>query len=113
MAGPGVYADEHVDGRLLRALERLGWRVVRAAETLGEGKADETHFAKAAEMGLVLLSNDDDMLRIAAGWMRRDKTFAGLIYWHQKKYKRVGNALRALLSLASRVEKRTGTVLFL
>lgn len=113
MAGPGVYADEHVDGRLLRALERLGWQVVRAADELGEGKKDEVHFAKAAEMGLVLLSNDDDMLRIAADWMRRGKEFPGLVYCHPMKYKRVGEALRALLSLAARVEKRRGHVFFL
>lgn len=113
MAEPGVYADEHVDGRLLRALKRLGWSVVRAADELGEGKSDEAHFARAAEMGLLLLSNDDDMLRIAADWMRRGKGFPGLVYWHPTKYERVGDALRALLSRASSVEKGGGTVFFL
>lgn len=59
---PPLYADENVDGCLLRALERLGWDVARAAVRFPAGTADEVHFAAAAEASRLLFSHDADML---------------------------------------------------
>lgn len=104
MAYPPLYADEGVDGAVVRGLLRLGWDVRRAIDVHPAGTPDETHFKSAAEMGRVLVSNDQDMLKIAARWHRDGKQFPGLIFWIPGKHQRVGDVLRALGAAAAEAE---------
>lgn len=104
MANLPLYADEGVDGAVVRGLRRLGWDVIRAIDTHPPGTSDEVHFKSAANMGRVLVSNDQDMLAIAARWHHGRRTFSGLIYWIPNKYERVGDVLRALAAAATEAE---------
>jgi hypothetical protein len=99
-----LYADEGVDGVVVRGLRRLGWDVVRAIDLHPAGTSDEVHFRSAAEMGRVLVSNDQDMLVIAARWHRNGTVFSGLIFWVPNKYQRVGDVLRAFAAAAVEAE---------
>jgi len=108
MAYPPLYTDEGVDGAVVRGLRRLGWDVVRAIEVHPIGTSDEVHFKSAAEMGRLLVSNDQDMLTIAARQLRDGMEFPGLIFWLPDKYPRVGDILRAFAATATEAEINPG-----
>lgn len=104
MAYLPLYTDEAIDGALVRGLRRLGWDVVRAIDVHPAGTSDEAHFESAAEMNRVLVTNDQDMLPIAARWQRRGKEFAGLIFWLPSKFQRIGDVLRRSAAAAAEAE---------
>ncbi len=108
MAYPPLYTDEGVDGAVVRGLQKLGWDVVRAIEVHPIGTSDEVHFKSAAEMGRLLVSNDQDMLKIAARWLRDSMEFPGLIFWLPGKYQRVGEILRAFAATSDQAEINPG-----
>ena len=78
----------------LFAASKTRWDVVRAIEVHPIGTSDEVHFKSAAEMGRLLVSNDQDMLKIAARWLRIawNSRFDLLAPW---QVPRVGEILRA------------------
>ena len=108
MAYPPLYTDEGVDGAVVRGLRSLGWDVVRAIDVHPAGTSDVVHFKSAAEMGRLLVSNDQDMLKIAARWLRDGIAFPGLIFWFPGKYQRVGDILRAFAATAAQAEITPG-----
>jgi hypothetical protein len=77
------YADENVDGKILRGLRTRGVEVLTALEDQHNETDDRLVFSRATELGRVLLSQDEDMLRIAEHWQRSSIDFAGLIYAHK------------------------------
>ncbi len=90
-----LYTDADVHGPVVAALKLRGWDILRAVDAFLEGTDDETHFAEAARVGRVLVSNDDDQIRIAVEWLRTGRAFRGLIIWPQAYYARmsVGDVL--------------------
>ena len=104
MGYPPLYSDEGVDGAVVRGLRRLGWDVVRAIDAHPAGTPDEVHFQAAAMMGRLLVTCDQDMLRIAARWHRNRRTFPGLLFWVPGKYQRVGDILRAFAAAAAEAQ---------
>lgn len=68
------------------------------------GTSDVVHFNSAAETGRLLVSNDQDMLKIAARRQRDGMEFSGLIFWVPGKYHRVGDILRAFAATAAQAE---------
>ena len=95
---PPLYADENIEGALVRALGRMGWDVVRGIDVHPPGTIDEVHFAEAADLCRVLLSHDTDMLTIAVHWQSEGLDFSGLIFLATRKYRDVRSMLRALRS---------------
>ncbi len=93
---PLLYADENVDGAIVRALHRLGWDVVRAIEQHAMGTSDDVHFASAAAFGRVMLTRDRDMLVIAAEWQTSGKSFAGVFFYHASQFGSTGQVVRAI-----------------
>lgn len=98
---PSLYADENVEGALVRALRRMGWDVVRGVDVHPPGTIDEVHFEEAASLRRILLSHDTDMLSIAVRWQAGGREFAGLIFLATRKYRDIRSMLRALRALAA------------
>jgi hypothetical protein len=84
-----LYPDADVHGPLVQALRRLGWDVMRAVDAFPEGTDDEVHFAHAAQLDRVMLSNDHGVRRLAVAWLRQGRRFRGLIAWPQDHYARM------------------------
>ncbi|MCU0725080.1 MAG: DUF5615 family PIN-like protein [Planctomycetes bacterium] len=93
---PALYADENVEGALVRALRAMGWDVVRGIDVHPPGTADEVHFGEAAHLRRVLLSHDTDMLAIAVRWQAGGLAFAGLVFLATRKHPDTRSAIRAL-----------------
>lgn len=79
-----LYTDADVRGLLIKGLQKLGWDVLRAVEAFPEKTTDLTHFERAAALGRVLVTNDEDQDVIADQWYRAGKLFPGVIAWRQK-----------------------------
>ena len=54
-----LYTDADVRGSFIKALKNAGWDVLRAIDALPEGAQDLPHFERAAELGRVLVTNDE------------------------------------------------------
>jgi len=78
-----IYMDENVDGPITRGLQRRGVDVLTAQEDGRDATDDILVLRCATELGRLLFTRDDDLLREAAGCQRRDELFSGVIYAHQ------------------------------
>ena len=88
MPGFPLFADENVDGPIVRGLRQRGWQVQHAAERFGESTKDTPLFEYAAKEGLVLVSTDHDMLPLAKQWLLEGRSFR-LIWWEQAETQRI------------------------
>lgn len=63
---------------------------------------DPKHFEKAAELGRVLVTNDQPLVDIAHQWLIKGLRFKGMITWPQARYERmtIGDLLRKFEELA-------------
>jgi predicted nuclease of predicted toxin-antitoxin system len=76
------YADENFDGRIIRGLRSRNVDVITALEDGRDATDDTDVFRRSSELGRVLLSHDEDVLRIAEHFLRDGVEFAGLVYVH-------------------------------
>jgi predicted nuclease of predicted toxin-antitoxin system len=78
------YADENVRGAIIRGLRRRGVGVITVQEDGLAGADDHQVLDRATELGWVLFTQDDDLLRVSTERQRRQRPFAGVIYAHQQ-----------------------------
>ena len=64
-------------------LRRRGIQVTTSQEDGTTESPDDQLLARATELGCVLFTQDDDLLRIAADWQTTGRGFHGVIYAHQ------------------------------
>jgi hypothetical protein len=103
--GFAVLTDNHVQQAVADGLQRAGWDVVRAIDVFPGGTADAVLLEHAAKEGRVFVTNDEDLLAIAAAWLEAGRSFPGLVYWHEEDYAvmTTGEVLRAFEALASKL----------
>lgn len=92
-----LYADECVDSRVVAGRRRRGVNVVTVAEQGLLGATDEQHLARATAMGRVLVTLDQDFLRLAGE--RKGTDFPGLLFVLPEAG--VGEIVRAIDFIAS------------
>jgi hypothetical protein len=99
-----LYTDNDVLGALVKTLRRAGWDVVRGVDTLPKKTPDPEHFEKAAQLGRVLVTNDQPLVDIAHQWIDEGRRFHGMITWPRDHYKRmsIGDLLRKFEELAAK-----------
>ena len=85
------YADEHVAGAVIRGLRQRGVDVLSVPEAGLLGASDEEHLERAAAEGRVLLTQDDDFLRLHA----HGADHAGIAYAPQGTS--IGKIVRGLM----------------
>jgi predicted nuclease of predicted toxin-antitoxin system len=73
------YVDEHVGTSIVRGLRRRGADVMTVTEARMRGRGDEAHLALALTPGRVIVTQDRDLLRLAAGGVPH----AGIVYTPQ------------------------------
>ena len=75
--------DVHVHRAVTTALRLRSIDVLTAQEDGSAELADDVLFERATELGRVLVSQDEDLLREGARWLSEGKDFSGIIYAHQ------------------------------
>ena len=86
-----LYTDEHVPRAVARGLRERGVDTLRVAEAEMLGASDEEHLAFALGEGRVLLTQDDDFLRLHASGVEH----AGIVYARQPRA--VGDLIHGLV----------------
>ncbi len=90
------YTDSDIQGPVVKALKLAGWDVLRGIDAFPEGTPDLSHFERAAALGRVLVTNDDDQRRIAFEWCIGGRPLPGVVWWPQQQYQqmRPGDVVR-------------------
>jgi predicted nuclease of predicted toxin-antitoxin system len=79
----GLYMDVHVRRAVTTGLRLRGVDILTAQED-GAGEFDDPRLLdRATELGRVLFTQDDDLLKEAARRQKSGEKFAGVIYAHQ------------------------------
>jgi len=94
-----LYMDVNVRRAVTDGLRLRGAKVLTAQEDGARELADDALLDRATELGYVLFSQDDALLREAARRQERGAAFAGVIYAHQLKVT-VGLCIRDLEVIA-------------
>src|SRR5215468_4929893 len=81
--GVKLYMDAHVRRAVTQGLRLRGVDVVTAQEDGTDDWDDDVLLARATELGRVLFTQDDDLLREAKLRQVSGQTFAGVVYGHQ------------------------------
>ena len=75
-----LYADECVDARIVSGLRRRNRDVVTVADEGLVGATDELQLARAAELGRVVITCDQEFLRLAHERAEAALSFPGAIF---------------------------------
>lgn len=78
------YFDVHVPAAIAEGLRRRGIDVLTSQEDGTREADDEALLQRATDLGRLLLSQDEDLLEIAAARQQQEILFAGLIFSHQQ-----------------------------
>jgi len=76
MAEVRFYADEHIPKAVIRGLRERGIDILGVADAALMGADDITHLRRARSEHRVIVTQDDDFLRIAAA----GESHAGIVY---------------------------------
>lgn len=94
------YLDEHIPSAVAEGLRQRGIDVRTLVEADRLGARDEEHLAHAREEGLVLVTHDDDFLRLAA----EGASHAGIVYVPRRRS--IGHVVRGLVRIARTSSKK-------
>ena len=84
MATP-LYADVHVPGPVILQLRLRGVDIAAATEEGHERKSDEELLVISTASGRVMVTQDIRFRVLAEDWQRMGRSFAGLIFAHQRR----------------------------
>jgi predicted nuclease of predicted toxin-antitoxin system len=103
-----LYMDVHAPMAVTEALRRKGLDVLTSQDDGTATQDDEALLTRADELGRVLFSQDQDFLRIAAGWQRAGRPFAGVLFAAQQGVSlgRLADDLELLLTCCEPEELR-------
>ena len=79
-----LYMSVHVPLAILPQLRRRGVEVLRAHEKGASELLDSDLLHRATELGIALFTQDIRFRVLAEQWIQNGKSFAGLIYAHQR-----------------------------
>lgn len=79
----GLYMDVHVPRAITTALRLRSVDVLTAQEDGADQLDDRRLLSRATELGRVLVSQDQDLLRESARRMNQQQEFSDIIYAHQ------------------------------
>lgn len=74
------YMDHHIHASITEGLRRRGIEVLTAFEDGRAATDDEALLERATVLGRILVSQDDDVLRIAARWQSSARRFSGVAF---------------------------------
>jgi predicted nuclease of predicted toxin-antitoxin system len=81
MAQLSFLADEHVKRSYVHALRGNGFKIVAVAEGDETGQRDDIHLERSSRGNLVVLTNDDDFVRLAG-----EHSHAGIVFYSEQNH---------------------------
>jgi hypothetical protein len=96
--------DVHIRRAVTSALRLRSIDVLTAQEDGAAELDDDRLLQRATELGRVLVSQDEDLLRAGAGLLKGGKRFSGIIYAHQLRIT-IGQMVEDLELIATATSK--------
>ena len=96
---PRFYTDEHIPSAVARELQRRDVDVLRCQDAGMVAAEDVDHLSLTTEQDRILVTRDDDFLKLHAAWMKEDKSHAGIVYVQRKNWDNIGLIVGDLLLL--------------
>lgn len=94
------YMDHNVHGEITDGLRQRGVDCLTLEEDGYKSAADDSVLTRATELGRVLVTSDADFYRITTQWIRRGRSFPGVIYFAQNSMS-VGDLIYQLELIAT------------
>jgi hypothetical protein len=109
-----LYLDVHIRRAVVAALRLRSIDVLTAQEDGAAEWDDDRLLQRATELGRVLVSQDEDLLREGAWRMRNHQAFSGIIYAHQLRVT-IGQMVQdlELIAIATSKEEWSGKIEYL
>lgn len=109
-----LYMDHNVPKAIAVGSRLRGVDVLTALEDRSNTLADDDLLRRAADLGRLLFTRDDDLVAIAVARQRRSQTFAGVVYAHQMQVS-IGRCIADLQLIAETATpcEVAGEVIFL
>ena len=106
------YTDTHIAKAVADQLRARGVDVVRCEEVGLAEASDVEHLEYATEQGRVMISQDQDFLRLHTEWQSTGKTHAGIMFClpHLRGLKYVGRVIEACLDYHAMIAGGAGTI---
>ncbi|MDC0934942.1 DUF5615 family PIN-like protein [Pirellulales bacterium] len=79
------YMDVHVPIAITVRLRRRGVVVLTSQEDGTGEMADEGLLGRATELNHLMVSQDEDLLRVANAWQHDKRSYSGLVFSHQQR----------------------------
>jgi predicted nuclease of predicted toxin-antitoxin system len=109
---PAFYTDEHVPSAVAKELRRRDVDVLRCQEAEMMGADDLAHLTLAVEQGRVLITRDQDFLRLHAEWMAEGRAHAGIIFITAKSHEDIGAIVKKALFVSARAPEEVENLIF-
>jgi hypothetical protein len=77
--------DVHVPAAITEGLRSRGVDVLTSQDDGTRRWEDEKLLMRATELQRILFTQDEDLLRIAAGWQQSGLEFSGVVFAHQEE----------------------------
>jgi hypothetical protein len=84
------YTDENIQRSVVRQLRKHGVDVLRCQEAGKRTAGDLTHLELATEAGRVLITRDDDFLRLNKQWLEAGRDHCGIMFVTPGKWEDIG-----------------------
>ena len=109
-----LYSDVHVPRAVTTALRLRGIDVLTAQEDGSAELDDGALLKRATELGRILVSQDEDLLREGTRLLSQHKEFSGIVYAHQLRVT-IGQMVRdlELIAKATSPEEWRGRIEYL
>lgn len=91
------YTDEHIDLEIVKQLRKSDIDVRTSQEAGLLGVADDVHLSYATIRDRIVLTCDDDFMRLDSQWIRAGKTHAGIIFIHGHVCNNIGVLVNTIL----------------
>jgi len=98
------YTDENIPAAVIDHLRRRGVTVITYRDAGMIGATDPAHLAYASEQGCVLLTRDDDFLRLHEDWLLARLSHSGIVFVPSARRMSVEDVARSLLILHDKVD---------
>ena len=94
---PRFYTDENMQTAVVNALRQRGVDVLRCQDAGMRTADDIDHLTLATGQQRILVTRDDDFLKMHATWMAEDKSHTGIVYIQRKNWNNIGLIVDDLL----------------
>lgn len=110
MAQLRFYTDEHIDRVIVTQLRQRGFDVERCQDVGLRGATDELQLQYASEHNRVILTCDDDFLKLHDLWIDENRHHAGIAFMYSNICNDIGIAIRVIIAWQALIDEGAATL---